>query len=298
MNSKDFIKLSVIIPCLNGALTIGALLEALRNQWWSKPWEIILADNGSTDETLDIVERYKNCMPNLRIVDASDRKGAAHARNVGAATSLGDALAFIDSDDEVAEGWVAAIGEALSRHDLVGSRFDVEKLNVHWILKTRENPQACGIQTFADPPYLPHVGGSGIGVKRALHEAIGGFDETWQFLEDTDYCWRLQLKGATIYFVHEAVVYCRFRNTLLGMYQQARNYAEFNVLLYKRYRPLGMPRISWRYNVSGIISFIRIFSMVPLQILRGKEGIGRFLLQIGWRMGKLKGSVKYRILVL
>ncbi|MBF2059991.1 glycosyltransferase family 2 protein, partial [Fischerella thermalis] len=42
-------KVSVIIPCLNAAETIGVQLEALANQQWSQPWEVIIADNGSTD---------------------------------------------------------------------------------------------------------------------------------------------------------------------------------------------------------------------------------------------------------
>jgi glycosyltransferase involved in cell wall biosynthesis len=51
-------KLSVIIPCLNGAATIATQLAALARQQWDQPWEIVVADNGSTDESAGIVERY------------------------------------------------------------------------------------------------------------------------------------------------------------------------------------------------------------------------------------------------
>lgn len=49
-------RLSVIIPCLNAADTIGKQLEALARQEWSEPWEVVILDNGSTDETLAVAE--------------------------------------------------------------------------------------------------------------------------------------------------------------------------------------------------------------------------------------------------
>lgn len=70
---------------------------------------------------------------------------------------------------------------------------------------------------------------------RVLHEAVGGFDESLPYLHDTDYCWRIQLAGTELHFVPEAVVHIRTRHTLPGIFRQARNWAEYNVLMYKRY---------------------------------------------------------------
>ena len=66
-------KLSVVIPCYNEAKTIAAQLEALSQQQWSEPWEVIVTDNGSTDDTVKIVEEYYSQLPNLRLIDASDQ---------------------------------------------------------------------------------------------------------------------------------------------------------------------------------------------------------------------------------
>jgi len=68
--------------------------------------EVIVSDNGSTDGTVAVVEQYQEKPPNLRVVDSSDRRGAAHAGGCRRG------LAFCDADDEVAPGWVAAMGEA------------------------------------------------------------------------------------------------------------------------------------------------------------------------------------------
>lgn len=286
-------KLSVIIPCYNAADTIATQLAALASQRWSEPWEVIVSDNGSTDELMAIVEQYREQLPNLRIVDASARRGQPYALNVGARAATGDALAFCDADDEVAPGWVAAMGEALSKYDFVAGRLETEKLNKSWVQKARRGLQQDGLQAYKYPSYLPHAAGCSLGLKRSLYEAIGEFDESLPLLHDTDYCWRVQLAGTELHFVPNAVVHYRFRNTLSGVYRQARGYAEYNVLLYKRYRPLGMPELSWKTGVKAWVRLLRRLSRI-----RSKEGLARWVWQSGWCMGRLQGSIKHRVFAL
>ncbi|HKV06504.1 MAG TPA: glycosyltransferase family A protein, partial [Thermoanaerobaculia bacterium] len=135
------LKLSVVIPCLNAADTLGVQLEALAGQSWPGEWEVIVADNGSTDGSREVVERYRDRLPNLRLVDASDKRGQAHARNVGAAAATGEAFLFCDADDEVAPGWLAALGRVLEDREFVACRYDNEKLNPEWVRRTHLNPQ-------------------------------------------------------------------------------------------------------------------------------------------------------------
>lgn len=285
-------KLSVIIPCYNGANTIAIQLEALARQRWSEPWEVIVADNGSNDESMVIVEQYKRRLPNLRIVDASARRGQPYALNVGVQAAVGDSVAFCDADDEVGTGWLAAMGEALAKYDFVACRFDIEKLNAPWVQRTHWNPQPNGLQAYVDPPYLPHAGGGSLGVKRSLCETMGGFDESLPMLHDTDLCWRLQLAGTELHFVPDAVTHMRYRDAFGGIYRQARGWAEYNVLLYKRYRPLGMPKrlFSWRSYLRGWYHLLR-----QLLRIRGKGDIAAWLWKVGWRMGRLRGCIKHRI---
>ena len=186
-------KLSVVIPCYNGADTLGVQLEALANQHWPEPWEVIVLDNRSTDGSRQIAERYKERLPKLRVVDASARQGQPFALNVGVEAATGEAVAFCDADDEVSSGWVAAMGEALSRHDFVACSVDIEKLNPPWAVAARGYPQRDGLQKAWYPPYLLHAGGGTLGVKRSLHAMVGGFDEALPYLHDTDFCFKLQL---------------------------------------------------------------------------------------------------------
>lgn len=287
-------KLSVIIPCLNAADTIGCQLSALANQQWAEPWEVIVADNGSDDDTKDIVGKYSEKMGNLRLVHASDKRGQAHAKNVGARNALGESLAFCDADDEVAKGWVAAMGMALSRHDFVACRIDIEKLNPSWVRNSRGNSQSSGIQQYKYPPYLPHAGGSTIGVKRWIHDSVGGFDESMLLLEDTDYCWRIQLRGTELHFVPDALIHVRFKSTLRGIYRQAYRWGEYNVKIYKRYLPLGMPRLSKRQAVLIWKDLLKSF-IKGVPSIRDKGDVAKWVWRFGWQFGRLKGSLKYRV---
>jgi glycosyltransferase involved in cell wall biosynthesis len=294
-------KLSVIIPCFNAADTIAIQLEALANQHWSEPWEVIISDNGSTDESLKIVEQYKEQVPNLRIIDASDLPGGAHARNMGALSATGDGLAFCDADDEVGPRWVAAMGEALSKYDFVTGPLDILKLNESWVQEARSNPQPDGIQNSFG--YLPHAIGCNMGVKRLLHEKIGGHDKALYLQDstfgyyDTSYSWRVQLlTGAELHFEPDAVVYYRYRSELRDIYRQARLYGRSHVLLYKAFQPLGMPKPSWKTQVRRILDWGEPLINLP-QLVR-KGGRTKLACNLGYRVGRLQGSIKHKIFLL
>ena len=288
-------KLSVVIPSYNAAATIAIQLEALAKQQWSEPWEVIVSDNGSTDTTSDIVEQFKDKLSNLRVIDSSDHRGPAHARNKGVAAASSEAIAFCDADDEVAPGWVAAMGEALKEYDLAAGSLEHEKLNEPW-MRFRGSPQKDGLQKYLYASYLPHAASCNLGIRRSVHEEIGGFDESLINLQDTDYCWTAQLAGKTLHFVSDAVVHYRYRTSLAGTYRQARNFGEYNVTLHKRYRSRGMPKVSWKSNAHAVFSFLNI--LISSTRIRNKADFARFMWLLGTRIGRLKGSIKNRMLAL
>ena len=284
-------KLSVVIPCYNAADTISEQLDSLSQQHWTEPWEVVVADNRCTDNSMAIVRQYYGKLPNLRIVDASDRQGQPYALNVGANSAIGEALAFCDADDVVGAGWVAAMGSALSHYNFVACRIDIKKLNEMWIQKSHGHPQEFGLNVYRYPPYLPHGGGGTIGVKKILYQTIGGFDESLPYLHDTDFCWRLQRSGTKLHFVPDAVMHVRYRDNLRGLYRQAQSYGEYNVLLYKRYRPLGMPKLQFKPVLDAWL-------VLPKRLykIRSKEDIASWIWMYGWRTGRLKGCIKHRVM--
>ena len=83
-------KLSVIIAYLNAASTIGSTLDALVEQPWPSDWEVIIADNGSTDSLRSIIAPYTTKIPFLKIIDASAKRGPSYARNAAIIASTSD----------------------------------------------------------------------------------------------------------------------------------------------------------------------------------------------------------------
>jgi len=286
-------KLSVIIPAFNAEDTLAVQLSALSRQSWSSTWEVIVADNGSTDDTRCVAREFEKALPGLRIIDASDKRGAGHARNMAAKEAIGDALVFCDADDEVAPGWLEAMGQALSQHDFVACRLDAEKLSEAGALLSRVCPQQGGIQEYKYPPYFPHAGGGTLGVKRSLHEAVGGFDESFMVLEDTDYCWRIQLRGEKLVFVPDALINTRFRGERADIYRQARQWADYNVKIYKKYRAFGMPKLSWK---TGVRTWRTLLRRLPREWY-GEKRV-RWLWDFNWAVGRLIACIKYRVLAL
>lgn len=287
-------KLSVIIPCFNAADTIAVQLEALAQQEWVEPWEIIIADNGSTDRSIEIIKTYQQRLlfgDKLKIVDASKKRGAAHARNVGASVAQSEALAFCDADDEVAPGWVAAMGTALCEYDLAGGRDEHYKLNEPWLVKTFGCENGFGVGF--DHPYLPLISGNNFGVKRKLHQAIGGFDENIAILDDVDYGWRIQQQGIKPHQVEDALIHFRFRNNIKDICSRSWNMGCQEALMYKKHRQLGMPQlISWKTIIKTAVMFPPRF----LTRLRDKAALTQSLMDLAWRGGQLQGCFKYNYL--
>ncbi|HMQ32503.1 MAG TPA: glycosyltransferase [Chloroflexaceae bacterium] len=237
------VELSVIIPALNVAPVIGDQLAALAAQDWDGAWEVIVADNGSRDGTVEVARRYQARLPDLRILDASGRQGAAFARNVGAQAAQGEALVFIDADDIVAPGFLRAMAAALREHPFSAPRIDATSLNSAWAARLGEHPQYHGLMRYYNEPFLHHASGCGLGMRRSLFLRLGGFDESLLRLQDTELCFRAQLAGVPMHFVPEARVAMRNRQSFRGMLRQARDWGKAEVSLVSRYRRMGGP---WR----------------------------------------------------
>ena len=282
--------LSVVMPCRNNGDAIGAQLVALSRQQWHRPWEVIVADNGSTDATAEVVEKHRKNFAHLRWIDASARRGAAYARNAGVAAARGKAIAFCDADDEVGNGWLAAMGNGLAQHEFVAARLDIEKLNVPEIFKSVNNPQGDGLQRVNYPPHLWHASGATLGVTRQAHDRVGGFDESLRYLQDTDYCFRLQLSGIALHFLPDAVVHYRFKDNHHALFNQARHWGQYNVLMYKRYRQSMRLANPWKRHLSRWHALIR-----RLPCVLDKEQRFAWMKTLGTQVGVLQGSIKYRV---
>jgi len=291
---KTPVKLSVIIPCYNAASTLPAQLDALADDVWSESWEVIIVDNGSTDETVLRAQPFVERFSSWRIVDASGGKGPGYARNTGVRVARGEYLAFCDADDVIEPGWVSAIGEALAQHDLVGSRLEYEKLNGTESLGYNL-PQERGLrQQLYNSAFLPFVGGTGLAVRREVFEKLGGFDEALKCGEDIDFCWRTQLEGSDLHFENTAVINYRLRSRPKDTYKQTFNHAFWTVAIYKRYRRHGMSGVRWQ---SGVKMWLRLL-FIKLPQLAKRSSREKWINNFARRCGLLLGSIRFKTLML
>jgi glycosyltransferase involved in cell wall biosynthesis len=255
--------LSVVIPCRNGAGVLPGQLAALAREEWSEPWEVVVVDNGSTDGTAAVARKWAEKLPALRVLRA-ERPGRQHACNVGARAAP-RAATFVDADDEVAPGFVRAMGEALARHPLVAAA--------------------------AELGFLPWGGGGTLGVRREVFDALGGFGEAMRYAEDIDFCWRAQLAGIPLRFVPEARIRVHRRPTLRATYRQHRDYGRGTAMLYRMYRAAGMPR---RPVTAALAEWGGLVRSVPF--LRTPEQRSRWVRRLGRNVGRLQGSLRYGVL--
>ena len=177
-------RLSVIIPALNEAAALPSLLAALKAQ--ARPAdEIIVADAGSKDST-----RALAVAAGARVVQGG-RPGPG--RNAGARAATGDLFLFLDSDVLPGPDFIAnALAEFESRGLGVGTTLN-EPLSdsaTDQLIMEATNLYLQVVQHIS-----PHAPGYCIFCKRAIHEAIGGFDEKVKLAEDHDYVQRAAQHG-------------------------------------------------------------------------------------------------------
>lgn len=282
------VQLSVIIPCFNGTKTLAVQLEALANQQWSKPWEVIITDNGSTDGSIDIAEKYRHRLPNLQIVDASAKRGASYARNIGIKAANSDAFVFCDVDDEVSANWLASVGEALTEHDFISGPVEFKQLNQTWRVRTQESIQQELPGTQQEPPFYPWGNGCNFGFTRLVLDTVGGFDESVEFCEDVEFSWRAQQAGFKLHFVRNATVHYRLRHGLIANYRQARNWAESGFGVRYKYGLVKGKFLKLKWFLGGWKALFFLLLKV-----RTKEDWVTWMRHFGARIGEIQGVMKY-----
>lgn len=220
---KDLPTVSIIIPAFNEAKHIGECLDSvLRLNYPKDKYDILVVDNGSTDDTLSIV-REKG----VRFIELPVGKVGA-VRNAGAKNTESEIVAFIDSDCIAKENWllsavkklkcanVGAVGGAYNLRD------DASWVERGWVLGDRSgNYQVTSL-----------VGGSFI-VSRQLFERLSGFDEEINAGEDTKLSKSILMEKLEIWFLTDcSVIHLGYPSTLAGFakrqYWHASSYLRSN----------------------------------------------------------------------
>lgn len=180
---------SVVIPAKNVAAYIGETLASALAQ--SEVGEVIVVDDGSTDDTTAIVRAIRD--PRLRLM-TNDAAGVSAARNLGARYASGEWLLFLDADDRLRAGAAAALltaARGAPRAVLVYGDYNTidsegRQIGRRGLLKGRRKPSGDVLTRLAAGNFIVN---GGIALARAeAFRAIGGFDTSLRYCEDW-HCW-------------------------------------------------------------------------------------------------------------
>lgn len=228
---------SVVVPVLNGAATIDETFDSLAMQQTNVAWEVVVADNGSTDGTRDLVRARAVDFPvPLRLIDASERRGAAFACNVGTLAARGAGLGFCAADDRVGDRWIESAVESLGRAEAVGGPLRE--------LRTPHDPDAPVLRYSVEPSVatgLPLMVGTGnFAIHREYFVAMGGLDISMASYGGMDNELAIRLQKAEIYPVlnEDMVLYFRETRALRQALEKVYRAAKAEVGVWRRHPDL------------------------------------------------------------
>ena len=253
---------SVIVCSYNGGATLRPCLESLSKLNYPN-YEIVLIDDGSTDNTAQIVAEF----PSVRYIHQPNR-GLSVARNTGAMAANGEVFTYTDSDCMADVDWLYYLIGTLVSGDFAGvGGPNMPPPARNWI-------QACVAAAPGGPSHVlltdniaEHIPGCNMAFWRWAFENVGGFDPEYHKAgDDVDFCWRVQQANGVIAFSPTAIVWHHRRFTLRAFHNQQKGYGEAESLL--RFKHLiffgptgsakwrgqiyGAPRFSWFINRPAI----------------------------------------------
>jgi glycosyltransferase involved in cell wall biosynthesis len=280
-------RISVVIPCRNGEGTIGQQLDALEQQSMNVPWELIVSDNGSSDQTTDVVRNHSisSTVPS-RIVDASRSPGIQVARNEGIRAALGHLILLCDSDDVVDAGWMAAYASLLDECFAIGGGpLDLTLLNSvrsqKWGHFGAEQPVVDG--------WLRYAFGANMAITKPLWVALGGFDERYAGgWDEVEMFARAYSLGASSSWSENAVVNYRLRESQRSMVKQRYKYGsgEYRARMDRSLGlkpPPSLKGASW-------VAFRRTVDLVTSR--PGSDGWYGCLASAAYRWGVARGALR------
>lgn len=219
---------SVVIPVRDGAAFIGEAIASARRQT-RPPMEIIVVDDGSTDETAAVVR----AIPGVRYLHQVNR-GPAAARNAAIALAGGDYVAPLDADDLWPEERLELLAARLDAEPDLGVVLGRQTLlaDGHAAMPGWVPGTASGVRpTAADPAPgdLPHPTGAFL-ARRSLFDRVGGYAEDLRHGEDTDWVLRVREAGVRVALVDDVVLVRRLHQDNLTLDEAGQRRAMFEVL--------------------------------------------------------------------
>lgn len=241
-------KVSVVVPVYNSAKTLSKTIEALMSQnFLEDNFEILIADDGSTDSTAEIVKRYP-----VKYLH-QDNKGPAAARNLGWKFSSGNIVCFTDSDCIPEKDWISKIIKAYTSEQIVGVGGSYDIVNSESLLASCIHEEIVQ-RHLKMPKEVNYLGAFNVSYRRSILEEVGGFNESYSDAsgEDNDIAYRVVKKGYTLIFDKNIKVGHYHPTSLLRYLKQQFKHGFWRMKLYKDH-----PDMSKGDVYAGLLGFVQ-----------------------------------------
>lgn len=218
MENKDYNRpISIVIPNWNGKKFLKTCLDSLKRQTF-KDFEVIVVDNGSTDESLEFLrENY----PEVNVIGLSSNRGFSAAVNEGIKRSAGEFIALLNNDTEVDPRWLEELHRGLVDNPSAGScapkilffheRDTIASVGIQYHRDGTASDRGRGAKDQRQYDEMCEVfGASGAAAlyRKSMFDRIGLLDEDFfAFYEDVDLSFRAQLAGYKCVYQPKAIVY-------------------------------------------------------------------------------------------
>jgi glycosyltransferase involved in cell wall biosynthesis len=223
-------EVSIVIAAYNAAKTIPKVLEACRAQDLPKPWEVIVVDDGSTDDTSALAARG-----GARVLSQENR-GPAAARNHGWRSAKAPVILFTDSDCVPHRDWARLLSGGLDdTYSAACGTYGIANPG-HWLAETIHAEIRWRHSRL--PESVDFAGSYNLAATRTALESIGGFDDSYRAPsgEDNDLSYRLRDTGHEIRFVPSALVDHHHPTNLWRYLKEQARHGRWRMRLYASHR--------------------------------------------------------------
>ena len=246
MEAHNDIKVSVIIPCYNAVKYVEETLQSVSGQTF-KNIEIIAVDDGSTDDTFSVINKYKDIDNRLTTIKIQNG-GSSKARMEGAKLAKGEYLLFLDSDDLIDPTYIEkCIFIARQGYDIVytKARFFGRKPGELYLPEFNLLDFLC-----SNCIYVSAL------IRKSLFDLVGGFDTSILQMEDWECFINMIKNGGKVYRIPEMLFLYRKREDCSSKSDSATNDEMENSFFaiytkhYEFYRSnnLGLKDLLWRMH--------------------------------------------------
>ncbi len=265
-------RVSVVVCTYNGSRVIRDCLEGLMRLDYPD-FEVIVVNDGSTDQTVQIVNEYP-----FRLISTENR-GLSAARNTGMLAATGEIVAYTDDDARPDPHWLQYLAHSFKKYGFAGvGGPNLAPASDGLIADCVANAPGGPVHVLLSDRIAEHIPGCNMAFRHDVLQEIRGFDPLYRVAgDDVDLCWRVQQAGGAIGFHPAALVWHHRRNFVKTYWKQQQGYAKAEALLEgkwpEKYNAAGHLKWSGRLYSKGITQALRLGGE---RIHHGTWGAGLF----------------------